>query len=80
MVLTNGTGAGTHLRGTRKGLDYDYLDVNRDGTVDAVFYFGKAELTANADFTPNTTALILLADCVDSRQVRGLAPVVVPAP
>jgi PKD domain-containing protein len=42
-LITNGSGSGTRLRGTRVGRDYDRTDVNRDGRIDLVLYFYKKE-------------------------------------
>lgn len=77
VVLTNGTGAGTHLRAKKRGLDYDYADIDGDGRLDVVITFAKSEMVANGDLTPATTTLILLADGLDRRQTRGESPVVV---
>ena len=71
MVITNGAGSGTRLRATRQGLDYDYVDVNRDGRVDLVLSFSKSEMIANGDLTLATRKLILLGDGSDRRQTRG---------
>jgi probable HAF family extracellular repeat protein len=71
VVVTNGSGSGTRLRGSRRGKDYDHDDVNRDGQVDLVVYFNKSDMAANCHLTAATTKLILLTDGSDGRQTKG---------
>jgi probable HAF family extracellular repeat protein len=71
IVITNGSGSGTRLRGTRVGRDYEYSDANRDGRPDLLLWFYKSDMTANGDLSTATTRLILLGDASDGRQTRG---------
>jgi probable HAF family extracellular repeat protein len=71
VVITNGSGSGTGLAATRRGLDYDHVDVNGDGRVDLLLSFRKLEMVLNGDLTLSTTKLILLAEGGDARQIRG---------
>ncbi|WP_434044458.1 MULTISPECIES: PKD domain-containing protein [Sorangium] len=74
--LTNLAGSGTSVA-TLPGGHWHALpaDINGDGRLDMALFFRRADLIASGDLTLDTTALHLVADAADCRQVLGSQPV-----
>jgi hypothetical protein len=74
--LTNLAGSGTPVAILNNGDWFlRWMDVDGDGLTDLILHFNRDELVQNGDLTAATTALHLLADVTDCRQVLGSSSV-----